>query len=181
MKENANRVLPMPALQREVWFPQLHAAAALAGTYAASALLVIVDPKSVAGVPLQVLIPAGILVPFCASFVALVVFAPASFGIYLLMERFDRRNLAYHCFAGVMCVGLTFAAVLLIGLATSRLGETRAKIEETGLLDPMMGLQDHLFLTACAISGAAGGAAFYFARKLGFPGNSATKTSGGRS
>ncbi|WP_429816575.1 hypothetical protein [Ensifer sp. B1-9] len=171
----------MYAHQRENRFSRLHAAAALAGTYTAFASLVFIDPKSFAEVPSQVLIPASILLPFCASFIAFVVFAPASFGLYWLMERFDRRNLSHHCVAGVVCVALTFALILLAGFAASLIGNAPEQIEETGLLGPAMTSQDHLLLAACAISGAAGGAAFYFARKVGSPGSSLAQTGGGRS
>lgn len=181
MKENTNRVLPIPARQREVWFPQLHAAAALVGTYTASALLVIIEPKSIAGIPLQVIIPAGLLVPFCASLFALVIFAPASFGIYRLMERFGVRNLSLHCFAGVLCVASTGAAVLLLGQAASFFGYVRADAEATGLLASMKGSGDLLLLAVAAISGAAGGAAFYFARKIRLAEISVAQTVGGRS
>lgn len=171
----------MYAHQRENWFPRLHAAAVLAGTYTAFALLAFVEPKSFAGVPSQVLIPASILLPFFASFIAFVVFAPVSFGLYWLMERFDRRNLCHHCMVGVMCVALTFALILLAGFTASLIGNSPEQIEETGLLGPAMASQDYLLLAACAISGAAGGAAFYFARKVGAPGSSVAQTGGGQS
>ncbi len=171
----------MPAYQRENGFPQLHAAAALAGTYTASALLVIVDPKSVAGVPLQVLIPAGILLPFCASFIALVAFAPASFGLYWLMERLERRDLHHHCLAGVVCVAVTFAAFLFAGYVASLLQGAPEHVEATGLFGEAGSRSDQLFLGGCAICGMFGGVAFYFARKVGRSGVSVETAGGGRS
>ncbi|MGE6784795.1 hypothetical protein ACQKGL_19970 [Ensifer adhaerens] len=178
MEENANRVSAMSAHQRENWFPRLHAAAVLAGTYTAAALLVIVDPRSIAGVPFQVLIPAGILAPFFMSFV---LFAPASFGLYWLMERFDRCNLGYHCLAGIVCVALTFTAILFAGFVTSLLAGAFKQMEEAGVFDGAASRSGQLFLASCALSGMVGGVAFYLARKVGISGGSIETASGGRS
>lgn len=171
----------MPSHQRENSFPRLHAAAALAATYTAAALLVIVDPRSIAGVPFQVLLPAGILAPFFMSFIAFVLFAPASFGLYWLMERFERRRLGHHCLAGIVCVALTFAAILFAGYVTSLLEGASEQMEGMGILGDAGDRSDQLLLTACALCGLVGGVAFYFARKVGISGVSIETASGGRS
>ncbi|MCA1444376.1 hypothetical protein I6F07_30155 [Ensifer sp. IC4062] len=170
----------MYAHDRENWFPRLHAAATLAGTYTAFAMLVFVDPKSISDVPFPVLISVGILLPFFVSLVAFPVFAPASFGLYWLMQRFGRRNLGYHCLAGVVCVALTFAFILLAGFIASSFENAPEPLEDVGLYGQPIGRQDQLFFAACAISGAAGGAAFYFARRIANSGTPAEKADGGR-
>lgn len=171
----------MPADQRERGFPQMHAAASVAGTYTACALLVIIDPRAVAGVPFQVLVPTGILVPFAVAFVAFFIFAPASFGLYWLMERFERRNLGHHCLAGIVCVASTFAVILFFGYVASLLEGASEQMEGTGIFGDAGGRSDQLFLAACALSGVVGGVAFYFARKVGRSGSSIEAAIGGRS
>lgn len=172
---------PVYAHQRGNWFPRLHAVACLGGTYTAFAMLAIIDPKSVAGTPLLVLIPACILLPFFASFIAFVVFAPVSFGLYWFMERFSRRSLSCHCVAGALCVALTLGAILLAGYFASLFGGRPEEMEDTGLFDQVAGRQEQLFFAAWTISGMAGGIAFYFARKMGISKVYAEMPNGGRS
>jgi MFS family permease len=170
----------MYAHERENWFPRLHAAAVLGGTYTAFAMLIFAEPQSISGVSFLVLIPAGILLPFFASLVAFAVFAPVSFGLYRLMERFGRRNLSDHCLAGVVCVTLTFAFICLAAYVASLVENAPEPPEDIGLYGQPFGWQDQLFFAACAISGAADGAAFYLARKTGSSGDPA-KANGERS
>ncbi len=138
----------------------------LGGTYTAFAMIAVIQPASFAGTPPQVLVPASILLPFFASFVAFVVFAPVSFGLYRLMERFNVRSFSSHCVAGVLCVALTLAIVLMVGYVASLFHDRPAQMEETGLFGQPIG-QEQLFVATFALSGVAGGAAFYFARRMG--------------
>ncbi len=148
--------------QRENWFPRLHAAACLAGTYVAFVMLPFVDPKSVSGVPIQVLIPAALLVPFFASFISFVFFAPASFLLYSLGKRFNCRSWGCHCIGGVLCVTLMLVAILFAGLAVS----TFENAEASDGIETTSWSQDRLLFIIFAVSGAAGGTAFYFARMM---------------
>ncbi|WP_331371946.1 hypothetical protein [Sinorhizobium chiapasense] len=142
-------------------------------------MLIFVEPQSISDVSLPALIPVSIVLPCFASLVAFPVFAPASFGLYWLMERFGRRNLSDHCLAGVVCVALTFAFICLAAYVGSLFENAPERPEDIGLYGQPLGWQDQLFFAACAISGAAGGAAFYFARKTRGSRRPAGKATGG--
>lgn len=171
----------MYAHEGENWFPRLHAAAALAGTYTASAIVTLADPHWLSSIPFPVLVPASVLVPFFASFIAFVVYAPASFVLYRLMERFGRRALHHHCLAGVLCVVLTFAGIALAAYVGSMFGTAPERADDPSPFAQAPGWQDQVLFAACVISGAAGGTAFYYARRIGSSESSPEKASGGQS
>jgi hypothetical protein len=158
--------------QRENWFPRLHAAACLAGTYVAFVMLPLVNPKSISEIPAEVLIPAALLVPFFASLISFVLFAPASLLLYRFGKRFDCRSWGCHCLGGMLCVTLTLVAILFAGFVISK----PENAEASGGLDTSSPSQERLFFMVYAVSGAAGGTAFYFARKMTIP---QTYTNGG--
>lgn len=147
-------------------FFQQHAAAVAAGLFSGVPLLLLLETIRLGnfaglGWPVYSIYMAVVVLVF-GSFIAFLVFLPASYVLYRLLRAYGLRNALFHCLAGILCVPLTIVIVALIGIGLSfsdpHESENEAAIAGQPIALDALGVN---LLAVLTISGALGGYAFY--------------------